>query len=171
MKKLFIVALMSLPAIASAHAVFEEPEVTSGSYYKATLGIGHGCDGATTTQVSIEIPEGIQHARPMAKPGWKVDIVKKTLAKPYDSYGKTVTEDVRVITWYGGELTDDFYDEFVFKAKVSAEPQTLYLPVRQTCTTGENYWHEIPQGDKKWHEYKSPAPFLEITAPSHSSHH
>ncbi len=170
MKKI-LVLLLAMPALANAHAVFEQPEVTSGSYYKATFGIGHGCEGATTTQVSIEIPEGVEHARPMAKPGWQVEIVKKPLSQPYESHGKTVTEDVSVITWYGGELTDDFFDEFVFKAKVTAKPQTLYLPVRQTCTTGENYWHEIPQGDKKWHEYDSPAPYLKVIAPGHGQHH
>ncbi|WP_438971300.1 YcnI family copper-binding membrane protein [Methylophaga sp.] len=171
MKKIMFVALLAIPAIANAHAVFQQPEVTSGSYYKATLGIGHGCEGATTTQISIEIPEGIQYAKPMAKPGWEIDIVKKTLTKPYDSHGKTVTEDVSVITWYGGQLEDNFYDEFVFKAKVAAEPQTLYLPVRQTCITGENYWHEIPEADKQWHDYEKPAPFLDIKAPSHANHH
>lgn len=170
MKK-WLFMLLAAPCLASAHAVFEQPEVTSGSYFKATLGIGHGCEGATTTQVSIQIPEGIEHARPMAKPGWQVEIVRKPLSKPYQSHGKTVTEDVRIITWYGGELDNDFYDEFVFKAKVTAEPQKMYFPVRQTCITGENYWHEIPRGDKKWHEYDSPAPFLNISRPKHSPHH
>jgi periplasmic copper chaperone A len=170
MKQLLTLILMALPAVATAHAVFEQPEVATGSYYKATLGIGHGCDGAATTKVSIEIPEGIEHARPMPKPGWKIEIVRKPLAQPYESYGKRVTEDVRMITWYGGQLSDDYYDEFVFKAKVSAEPQKLYLPVRQTCITGENYWHEIPQGDKSWHAYEKPAPFLNIIKPGPSHH-
>jgi len=163
--------LLAASSAVSAHAVFEQPEVKSGSYFKASLGIGHGCEGATTTQVTIEIPEGIEHAKPMAKAGWKVNITKKTLAKPYQSHGKTVTEDVHLITWYGGELVDDFYDEFVFKAKMGATPQRLYLPVRQVCVTGENYWHEIPAGDKKWHEYKQPAPFLDVQAPAGKHHH
>ncbi|MCX4186674.1 YcnI family protein [Methylophaga sp. OBS4] len=171
MKKLFSLLMLALPAVASSHAVFEQPQVTSGSYYKATLGISHGCEGAATTKVSIEIPEGIEHARPMPKTGWKIAITRQALKTPYESHGQTVTEDVSTITWYGGELADDYFDEFVFKAKVSADPQTLYLPVRQTCITGENYWHEIPQGDKKWHEYDEPAPFLEVIAPETSHHH
>jgi len=171
MKKLLLIVTLALPSLGFAHAVLEQKEVETGSFYKAVLGIGHGCEGATTTKITIELPEGVHKAKPMPKPGWQVEMVKGKISTPYTSYGKEVTEDVRQIIWSGGQLLDSHFDEFVFKAKIDSGPQTLFFPTKQECETGEIYWSEIPEKGKTTHDYKFPAPALKVLKKTTSGHH
>jgi periplasmic copper chaperone A len=150
MKKLAFLMTFLLPSLAFSHAALEQKEVETGTFYKAVLGIGHGCEGASTTKVTIELPAGVHKAKPMPKAGWHVETVKAT------------SGDVKQIVWSGGELLDAHFDEFVFKAKIDVPPQTLYFPTKQECTAGEIYWNDIPAKGKTTHDYKNPAPALKV---------
>lgn len=139
-------------------------EAEVGSYHRAAIKIGHGCQGATTVKIIIDIPESVRMAKPMPKSGWQIEIVKVKLDEPYDSHGKMITEDVRQLVWHDGNLPDNYYDEFVFHMKLPMTHGKLYFPARQICTEGENYWHEIPKEDTghHGHHYSFPAPVLEL---------
>lgn len=154
MNKLIPLLLLALPSFAQAHAVIQQKDAESGSYYKGVIGISHGCDGSATTKVTISIPYGVRGAKPMPKPGWKLDVVKSVLEKPYQSHGKTVTEDVTQITWYGGVLENEHYDEFAFRGQIGVGTTTrLYFPVRQECVVGEINWDQKPGDKPKGHEH------------------
>lgn len=145
MKKLISLLILAMPAIAGAHAVIEQKDAESGSFYKGVIGISHGCEGSATTKVTIDIPYGVRGAKPMPKAGWKLDVVKSELAKPYNSHGKVVTEDVTQISWYGNTLEHGHYDEFVFRGQIGVGTGTrLYFPVRQECEVGELNWNQKP---------------------------
>lgn len=146
MKSKLLFAALLLPGLVQAHASLEKTEAESGSYYKGVMGISHGCDGSATTKITIEIPDGVRGVKPMPKAGWQLDIVKQQLAKPYESHGKTVVEDVRKITWYGNTLEHAHYDEFVFKGQIAVgNSSKLYFPVRQQCVVGELNWDQTPE--------------------------
>ncbi|SLN63662.1 hypothetical protein PSA7680_03368 [Pseudoruegeria aquimaris] len=165
-------AAASLAMGANAHATLEQQEAASGSYYKAVMRIGHGCDGAATQTLRIAIPEGVISVKPMPKPGWSLETVTGAYARSYDFHGRTLTEGVKEIIWTGN-LEDAHYDEFVFRAKLhsSLEPgTTLYFATVQECTTGENAWVEIPAEGQDSHDLKSPAPGLAIIAPAGHTH-
>src|SRR5699024_6135958 len=49
---------------ASAHVSFTDSVGTAGAYEVLTLSVPHGCDTAPTTEVSIQIPEGINAVTP-----------------------------------------------------------------------------------------------------------
>jgi periplasmic copper chaperone A len=159
-----IVALCGGVSNASAHAVLDVPKAAVGAPYKATMKIGHGCQGSPTTKVIIQIPEGVIGVKPMPKPGWTLATVKGPYAKAYTFYhGRTLTEGVREISWSGGPLLDEHYDEFVFSAFIadSFAPNTkLHFPTFQVCEKGENRWVEIPDGGPHDHHLKAPAPGL-----------
>lgn len=145
MKKLISMLLLALPAVAGAHAVILQTDAESGSYYKGVIGISHGCNGSDTTKVTIDIPYGVRGAKPMPKAGWKLDVVRSKLEKPYNSHGKVVTEDVTQITWYGNTLDNAHYDEFAFRGQIGVGTTTrLYFPVRQECEVGELNWNQKP---------------------------
>jgi uncharacterized protein YcnI len=167
---MILIGLM-VPAVSFSHAVFEQKEVETDSYYKAIIGIGHGCEGSSIKQVIVELPVGVHRAKPMPKAGWKVETVISKLETPYQSYGQEITQDVKKIIWSGGPLLDTHFDEFIFKAKIDAEPQTLYFPTKQICETGEIYWADIPEKGKTTHDYKSPAPALKVLHKTSSGHH
>lgn len=71
----YTIAALGFSNPALAHVTLEQPNAEAGTYYKATLRVGHGCEGLPTA------------------------ILRTKLAKPYDNHGKPVTEDVSDITW------------------------------------------------------------------------
>lgn len=152
-------------APALAHVTLATGETEPGSYYKGVLKVPHGCDGKATRSVSVQVPEGVIGVKPMPKPGWTVTMTKGAYAKAYESHGKPVTEGVKEIVWSGGELGDDYYDEFVFTSFVTdafTAGQRVYFPTVQTCTQGEARWTEVPAAGQSARGLKSPAPALRI---------
>lgn len=155
--------LSAAPAVA--HVTLATAETAPGSYYKGILRVPHGCDGKATRSISVQIPEGVIGVRPMPKPGWTVTMTKGAYAKTYENHGRSVTEGVKEIVWSGGELGDDFYDEFVFASFVTdafTAGQRVYFPTVQTCTQGEARWTDVPAAGQSARDLKSPAPALRI---------
>jgi hypothetical protein len=157
-------------ADANAHATLDVAEAASGAPYKATMKIGHGCEGTATTKVHIQIPTGVIAVKPMPKPGWLISIKKVDYGRTFNFYhGVKLSSGVSEITWEGGPLLDEHYDEFVFSAFVSdalAPGTTVHFPVVQTCEKGEHRWVEIAKAGQDPHALKSPAPVLKISSPS-----
>src|SRR4051812_26998220 len=104
-------ALVTWPA--AAHVTLENRQATPASYYKAVFAVPHGCAGSPTVKFRVQIPDGVIAVKPMPKPGWNLETVKGTYSTSYQHHGATVTEGVREVTWSGGKLPDDNYDEFV----------------------------------------------------------
>jgi uncharacterized protein YcnI len=153
-------------ATAFAHATLETQEAKVGSTYKAVMRIGHGCEGEATLKVRVKIPEGVIAVKPMPKAGWTLETVKGPYAKTYDYYGTPMSEGVTEIVWTG-ELLDEHYDEFVFRARLTEDlpvDQVLYFPTVQECATKADRWIEIPEAGKSADDYESPAPGVMLKA-------
>jgi uncharacterized protein YcnI len=159
------VALLSL-GLARAHVVLLEPAVAAGASYRASFTVGHGCDGNATSAVRVLIPDGFQGAKPMPKPGWTLTVMSAHLAKPYDSHGKTITDDVAEITWTANgkdhALPEAWYDEFVLRGTAPQQPGPLWFKVLQTCEKGQNDWSQVPAEGTSTKGLKSPAALLEV---------
>jgi len=160
-------AAVAMTAPAFAHITFENSEAPSNGFYKAVLRVPHGCDGAATTAVRIQIPEGFIVAKPMPKPGWQVTVTEGAYTKSYDYEGSTISKGVKEIAWTGGNLPDSFYDEFVFRVRVTdiAPGTKVYFPVVQECGSKAEHWIEIPAEGKSDDDYEYPAPGVTIGAP------
>lgn len=170
------IMVMQATSTAQAHIVLSEPKAVAGSYYKASLRVGHGCNGAATTALAVQVPEGFQAAKPQPKPGWMVAIRKAQLARPYNSHGKTVTEDVVELRWTAvnkeAALSDEQFDEFAFMGRLPDQPGPVWVKVLQTCDSGQNDWSEIPAHGTSTRGLKSPAVLLDVQpAPTHEHHH
>jgi periplasmic copper chaperone A len=116
-------------------------------------------------KLSIQIPPGVIAVKPQPKPGWQIEINKGPYEQPYDYYGSKLTEGVKSITWSGGNLPDDYYDEFVFNSYLDKGLKTeskLYFPAVQTCEQGVERWIEIPAPGKASDDYETPAPGLTL---------
>jgi uncharacterized protein YcnI len=151
---------------ALAHVTVEPSSATAGAYVRTALRVPHGCSGAATTGISVEIPEGIFTARPMPKPGWRLTIERRRLAEPVrNPHGREMEEEVARITWQGGPLPDEQYDEFVLMLQVPNEPGgTLVLPVTQSCEGGRaDAWVERPAPGQSAHDLPRPAPAIRLT--------
>jgi uncharacterized protein YcnI len=157
---------LSLTALAQAHTVLEYQVASAGQSYKATFKVGHGCGASPTRQIVVDIPAGVQGAKPMPKPGWRLEVTRAKLAQPYTSHGRTISEDVTRISWTA-KTADDMlpnghYDEFVLVGTLPAQAGMMYWPVQQLCEQGRMDWTEIPQPGQKLSDLKSPAAALEI---------
>jgi len=147
-----------------AHVVLDQRTALVGSYYRGAFRVGHGCDGSATVAITVTLPDGIRGAKPMPKPGWTIERRVEKLAKPYDSHGKTVTEDVVAITWRGGPLPDAYFDEFAVQMQLPATPGAIWFKVLQQCEKGEIDWATIPASGTSTRGIKAPAALLELSA-------
>jgi uncharacterized protein YcnI len=167
-------ALSCLASPAFAHITLEAGSAPAGSTYKAVLRVPHGCAGAATVVVKVQIPEGIIAVKPMPKPGWTLTTTTAPYKQAQDYFGTSLTEGVREISWSGGKLPDAWYDEFVFRgtlAKSLPADTTVYMPVVQECEGGKaDRWIEIPAAGKGSDDYRYPAPALKITKPAAGGH-
>ena len=160
-------AFACLGGAASAHVTLEQKEATVGGGYKAVLKVPHGCKGAPTNTVRVRIPEGMIAVRPMPKPGWKLETVKGPYAKTYDFYHNAkLSEGVKEVVWSGGDLPDEFYDEFVLSGFLTADlpaNTTLFFTVVQECPGGAaERWIEVPKGGEQPSSLEKPAPGLKL---------
>lgn len=164
---------IALTSSAYAHVVFAEPEAAPSSYYAGFLRVSHGCGASPTRSVRVEIPAGVNIARPQPKPDWTLEIERAPLATPIASEGGALTERVTSITWRG-ELPADQFEQFGIMMRLPAESGPLYFPVIQICADGEQRWEQIPAAGAAWHSVPRPAPVLTLQAPrtdEHAGHH
>jgi len=155
-----IAALAWLVSPAFAHITLEIASATVGSTYKAILRISHGCSGAATTAIRVQIPEGFFAVKPMPKAGWTLETASGAYSTSYDNHGVQATEGVKEISWSRGDLRDDFYDEFIFIGTFAATlpPGRVFFPVVQQCGDVEAVWIDTT-GDEN---SDKPAPSLDL---------
>lgn len=167
-----ILAAATLLALAAnptaAHVVLQNGTAAPGSFYKAVLNVPHGCAGSATIKLRVQIPEGLIAVKPMAKPGWAIEVTKGKYERTYSYiHGMTVAEGAKEIAWTG-RLEDAFVDEFAFAAFVTdtLKPgDLLALPTVQECDKGSERWVEIAAAGQSPHSLKAPAPLLKIAGP------
>ncbi|CAM5386718.1 hypothetical protein MAUB1S_06594 [Mycolicibacterium aubagnense] len=151
---------------AFAHVSLETQEAPVDSTYKAIFRVPHGCDGKATTAVRVKIPEGVIDVKPMPKAGWKLETAKGKYTKAYSLWGETVSEGVTEVNWNGGNLPDEFYDEFVLRVRLTGDlpaGETLRFPVVQECEGGGTArWIEIPAAGQDEDALEHPAPGLKL---------
>lgn len=161
-----------IPALA--HVVLEEPAAPAGSSYRAVFRVAHGCDGRPTTAIRVLLPEGFRGAKPMPKPGWTLSTRRATLAQPYVSHGKTITQDVVEISWTAAgpeqALPDDWYDEFILRGTAPQTPGATWFRVLQSCTQGQIDWAQMPATGTSTRGLKAPAVLLDVQPADPAAH-
>jgi len=156
---------------ASAHVSIAEDSVEAGAYAILTLGVPHGCGDSPTTEVAIQIPEGINAVTPTRNAFYTVEKVLEELAEPItDGHGNEVTQRVSQVVYTAmTPLPSDQRDAFELSLQIPADAagQTLYFPTLQTCEQGETAWVQIPADGQDAHELDAPAPAIAVTAAGH----
>ena len=147
---------LSITGAASAHASVQlyGSTPTASGYGQMFVRIPHGCAGAATDTIKVQIPAGFASVKAQAKAGWSVSTVKAD--------GKNVSE----VTWSGGNLPDSNFDDFGLSVKFPATAGTYYVPVVQLCGASSVAWNQIPAAGEDSHSLASPAPSVEVSAAS-----
>lgn len=147
MKPSFLLLAAGLHAAASpalAHIALQETEAKAGAYYVAAFRVGHGCDGAATTALRVQLPDGIADAKPQPKPGWSFERAQGA------------------VTWRG-RLADSEFEVFSLLVKLPAATGPLYFPTTQVCGETQIAWTEIPAPGAAWTSVPRPAPVVALS--------
>lgn len=157
-----LAVLVALAAPARAHVTLEVAQAPANSTYKAVLRVPHGCDGAATIRITVQLPPGVTAAQPMPKPGWRLTTTPREGAPPPAGHG--AVPELAAITWEGGPLDAAHYDEFVVRLRLPDRPgELLHLPVLQDCEGGRSVaWTQIPDPARRPTEYPTPAAALRL---------
>ena len=109
--------ITAFAAPVMAHMTFQTGTSAPGESYRGVLILPHGCDGAPTDRVRVNIPQGFTDAQAEAKDGWTLD------------------EAEGHIEWSGGSVADDAVETFAFTGTFAADaPEAdIVFPVEQYC--------------------------------------
>lgn len=156
-----------VPLTASAHVNVTPSSTAAGSTSQLTFGVGHGCDGSSTTALTFTIPEEFVSVTPNVNPNWTVEKVMVDLAEPItDAHGTSLVERVGEVVYTAKTpLADGFRDTVTLQVTLpeDADGSTLAFPVLQSCEAGETNWNELAEDGQDPHELEHPAPTLAMT--------
>ena len=157
-----IAALFALTPVASAHVTPVPSTAPAGGYATIELQIPHGCDGAATERVEVQLNDEISSVKAESFAGWTVSYERAPLDEPIDLHGEQVDEYVSVVSWTaeGDPLPDDEYQRFGISMKVPEHAgDDLLLPTVQYCVGGgTSSWLEADP------EAEHPAPMVKLVA-------
>ena len=145
-----LVFALALSAPAFAHVTLPPGGATAGSSYDAAFRVGHACkDAASTTGITVRVPEGFSVQRAEPRPGWTLLMTPGSVAWRADSAQSALP---------AGEKAD-----FVVRGALTAKPGTLWFKVLQSCDKGSADWADVPAtaADKP----AFPAARLDVLAP------
>ena len=153
---------------AGAHVRVSADSTTPGTYSALTFRVPTESDTASTTQVSVELPQDTPFASvsPRALTGWRAELVTRPLPSPVDLDGTTLTKAVRTVTWTaeeGQSVPPGEYQDFALSVGPLPPGGTVLLPATQTYSDGEVVrWDQSTPASGA--EPEHPAPSLEVAA-------
>ncbi|HET6626423.1 MAG TPA: YcnI family protein [Nocardioidaceae bacterium] len=164
-----VVALVALPAVASAHVTVQPGEVEGGGYAVVAFRVPNERDDSATVKLRVILPE----EQPVASvsttplPGWTARTRSRTLDEPLDQGGRQVTDVVSEITWSadGDGVGPGEFEDFEVSVGPLPESGEMVFRVLQTYADGEQVnWTEVSLDASV--EPEHPAPVLHLTAPA-----
>jgi len=141
-----LLATLALPGVAGAHIEVEPAEAPAGKTADLNLVIPHGCDGAATTAITVQVPGSVKGATARPVKGWKAK----------NGAGQ--------MKWTGGPLPDHEVQELPFTAKFyGKEGAGIPLKLIQGCEGGKStpWLQVVPEGTP---EPETPAPVVTLTS-------
>jgi uncharacterized protein YcnI len=147
--------VVGTPLAASAHVHVDPGEATAGSTETLAFSFSHGCDGAATTALVVDIPDAVATVTPILDGAWTVtrELGDDGIANRVVYTATTPVED---------GLKASVSMEVVF-GEASAD-SLVPFPVTQTCTEGESAWVEVAEDGQSADDLDSPAPAVSVGA-------
>lgn len=130
------VLALALAGAASAHVTVEPREATANAFQRYLVRVPTEKD-VPTVKVRLEFPSEVTVSRFLPKAGWQREVEK-------DSAGKIVA-----VTWSGGRIAPDEFEEFGFLARNPANPGKIAWKAYQTYEDGEIVEWTGPEGSDK----------------------
>jgi uncharacterized protein len=162
---------VAVAGAASAHVHLEPDSATQGGDATVSFVVPNEQADADTVKVEVQIPteHPIGSVSVQAIAGWTSSVEKSTLATPIETDDGEITETVSKITWEGGTIAPDQFQEFTVSFdSLPDDVDSLVLKTVQTYSNGDvSRWIEEPAADGS--EPEQPAPVLHLSAASAST--
>lgn len=120
---LAVLAVLLMAGVASAHAVVSPSQVPVDSYQRFTLRVPTE-KPQPTVKVRMLLPAGLTFSGVQPVPGWTYAVEKDA------------TNRVTAITWSGGEIGPNEFQEFGLQAKTPKDATKMAWKVDQTYKDG-----------------------------------
>jgi uncharacterized protein YcnI len=120
-------------------------EAPAGKQVALELHIGHGCDGAPTNGLEVQLPDSARNVAPAPIKGW------------------TVQSGAHNLTWSGGPLPDHQEQVFPFTATLYGQKgdKALFKAIQKCEGGSEIAWIQSSGGAS---ESENPAPAVTLTS-------
>lgn len=158
---------VALPA--SAHTTIIDGDHVPGGGYgtQITFRVPHGCAGAPTDTLEVQIPEGVTSVHPKWTAGWTIETEPRVAAPASEaseaSPAAETSTEVGLVRWSGASLPDDQYMDFQIRAVFPETPgAVIYFPAVQHCGDVQEAWIQIPAEGQSADDLEFPAPSVTI---------
>jgi uncharacterized protein YcnI len=159
-----IVATMAMVIPAFAHVGVDPSTASQGGFQVVTFKVPNEDAVASTNKVEIQIPTEtpIGYVSVQPKPGWTYSVETTKLEKPIELFGSEVSEVVSKVTFEGGAIKPNEFDEFKISMGPLPEQDTIAFKALQTYDNGEivRWVDETVEGEE---EPEHPAPVMTLT--------
>jgi uncharacterized protein YcnI len=140
--------LVAMATPASAHISVNPGTAAPGGYTALVVRVPNESDEASTTEVSVTMPDELDSFRVMPTPGWDYEV------------------DGTTVTWSGGEIAPGEFMEFsISVGPLPDEEGVLLFPAVQTYDDGE-----VVRWIEEDHDAEKPAPSLALTSAEGGEH-
>ncbi len=137
----FAVTFLLLSVPTWAHVVVTPSKAGVGGWVTFTVSVPNEKE-VTNTQLTLQIPTGLEYVTPTLKQGWKVVVEK-------DSSGNATA-----IVW-SGSLPAEFRDDFTFSAHLPAKPVDLAWKAYQTYQGGQVVGWDVDPTDPSAKDFEA----------------
>jgi uncharacterized protein YcnI len=145
---------------AQAHITIASPTAFANTTQEITFSVGHGCSGADTARVRVEIPAGVTSVRPETSDFGKTSVEKDA------------TGAITAVVWQKADAdvleSDTQYYKLVVRLKIPNLPFTTVLfPAHQTCRAPDGTvttvdWSALPGDPAPATGEATPAPGVSV---------
>jgi len=153
---------------AMAHVTVNPREATRGGFAKLAFRVPNEQSNASTVKVEVVFPDDnpVPSVTVRPTPGWRFTIVRQKLPTPLtDDDGNQIAETVSRITWEGGVIAPDEFQEFEVSLGPLPDADRMVFKALQTYDNGDVVrWIDVAAPGAKAPDH--PAPVLTLTAPT-----
>jgi len=159
-----VVVVIGFAGSAAAHVEVSPATASQGAETEIAFRVPTEEPGVKTVKVQVSFPADnpIPSVQTTALMGWTATVQKTKLAKPVTTDDGKVTEAVSQITWSGGQIPSESYQDFpVAVGPLPSGTAKLTFKVLQTYSNGEVVrWIDSSE------DAEHPAPTLTLTPAS-----
>jgi periplasmic copper chaperone A len=158
-----LAAALSAAPVAAAHVTMDPGEWEAGGFGRFDVRVPNERPNATTTEITLQLPEGLEFVSFQDVPGWERSVEMVELDEPIEGEEgeEPITERIGSVTWSGGEVDPGEFVEFglSFRVPEDAAATELLFPATQTYSNGEvvRWIQPDPEGEE-------PAPRVAVLA-------